>query len=78
MNSSQLKQVKVAVSMYKTDPERLKLLYMSGRLRLCYIAMFILYLHYIQQRTFENIRSDYSWGSTEKLICDLFIDGDDE
>lgn len=55
MNQSELKQIQIATNMFSRDPERLKDIFISGKLRLCSEAMYVLYLHYLSGKDFKQM-----------------------
>lgn len=73
MNASQSKQLNAAIEIFRNDPERLKDLFMTGRLRLSAEPMYTLYLHYIANLSFKNIAHDERADETIKNIAKCFL-----
>lgn len=73
MNVSQSKQLNAAIEIFRNDPERLKDLFMTGRLRLSIEPMYTLYLHYMAHISFKDIAHDERFHETIKNIAKRFL-----
>lgn len=75
MNASESKQLNIAIDIFREDPERLKNLFMTGRLRLSAEPMYTLYLHYMANISLKDIAYDMHMRSDEatKNIAKRFL-----
>lgn len=73
MNVSESKQLNIAIDIFRNDPERLKDLFMTGRLRLSVEPMYTLYLHYMAHISFKDIAHDERFHETIKNIANRFL-----
>jgi len=73
MNASDSKQLNIAIDIFRRDPERLKDLFMTGRLRLSSEPMYVLYLHYIANISFKDIAYDERADEIIKNIAKRFL-----
>lgn len=73
MNASESKQLNIAIDIFRDDPERLKDLFMTGRLRLSAEPMYALYLHYMANISFKDIAYDERADETIKNIAKRFL-----
>lgn len=73
MNASESKQLNIAIDIFRDDPERLKDLFMAGRLRLSAEPMYTLYLHYMANISFRDIAYDMHSDEATKNIAKRFL-----
>ncbi|MDI6977283.1 hypothetical protein [Serratia sp. Se-RSBMAAmG] len=73
MNASQSKQLNAAIEIFRNDPERLKDLFMTGRLRLSAEPMYTLYLYYMAHTSFKDITHDERTDEITKNIAKRFL-----
>lgn len=78
MNNSELNQLKTALNMFEREPERLKDIYETGRLRLCSNAMYVLYLYYVSGISFADIYHNNGFSCSlnedQKYIAKCFFE----
>lgn len=67
------RQTKVAVGMFNSDPERLKKLFMDGKLKLHSEVMRVLYFHYLGNQPLLDISTNDRYTENERDIARMFM-----